>query len=81
MISLAHKTLSYDTKGCVCKTAFVKFKIRNNFKQNIDGTHSKQTKIHGKNTSVWILKISRKNPETKSLKTFANVCNFQKTIP
>jgi len=30
------------------KTAFVKFKISNNFKQNIDETHSKQPKIHRK---------------------------------
>jgi hypothetical protein len=45
------------------KTAFVKFKISNNFKQNLDETHSKQPKIHRKiHTSLWILKISRKNP-------------------
>ncbi len=30
------------------KTAFVKFKISNNFKQNIDETRSKQPKIHRK---------------------------------
>jgi hypothetical protein len=43
------------------KTAFVKFKISNNCKQNIDETHSKQPKIHRKiHTSLWILKISRK---------------------
>ncbi len=29
-------------------TAFVKFKISNNFKQNIDETDSKQAKIHKK---------------------------------
>ncbi len=32
--------LTYDTKCFVFdKTAFVKFKIRNNYKQNIDETH------------------------------------------
>jgi hypothetical protein len=41
------------------KTAFVKFKISNNFKQNIDKTHSKQQKIHRKiHTGLWILKKS-----------------------
>ncbi len=30
------------------KTAFVKFKFSNNFKQNVDETHSKQLKIHRK---------------------------------
>ncbi len=43
------------------KTAFVKFKISNNFKRNIDETHSKLPKIHRKiHTSQWILKISTK---------------------
>jgi hypothetical protein len=38
-----------------------KFKISNNFKQNIDETHSKQPKIHMEiHTSQWILKIARK---------------------
>jgi hypothetical protein len=38
------------------KTAFVKFNVSNNFKQNIDETHSKQLKIHWKiHTSLWIL--------------------------
>ncbi len=54
------------------KTAFVKFKIINNFEQNIDETHSKQPKIYEKiHTSLWILKISRRNPRTKCLETFA----------
>jgi hypothetical protein len=39
-ISLAHKTLSYDSKMLLKvvldKTLFVKFNISNNFKQNID---------------------------------------------
>jgi hypothetical protein len=39
------------------KTKFVKFKISNNLKQNIDEKNSKQPKIH---TSLWILKIWRK---------------------
>ncbi len=64
-ISLAHNTPSYDTKMLLKvnfdKTAFVKFKISNNLKQNIDDTHSKQPKIHRKiHTSLWILKILRK---------------------
>jgi hypothetical protein len=42
-------------------TTFVKFKISNNFKRNIDETHSKLPKIHRKiHTSKCILKISRK---------------------
>jgi hypothetical protein len=44
------------------KTAFVKFNINNNMKQNIDETHSKQPKIHRKShTSLWILEIYRKS--------------------
>ncbi len=39
------------------KTVFVKFKISNNFKKNIDEKHAKQTKIH---TRLWIFKISRR---------------------
>jgi hypothetical protein len=62
------------------KTAFVKFKISNNFKQNIDETHSKQPQIH---TRLWILKISRKkSPNQKSwdfCQTF--VILKKKTIP
>jgi hypothetical protein len=61
------------------KIAFVKFKISNNFKQNVDETHSKQLKIHRKNhTSLWILKISRKTSENQSLKTLPNVCDSKK---
>jgi hypothetical protein len=55
---LAHKTPSYDTnrhpKVGFDKTAFVKFKISNTFKPNIDEADSKQPKIY---TSLWILKI------------------------
>jgi hypothetical protein len=57
------------------KTAFVKFKICNNFKQKIDETHSKQPKIH---TSLWILKISRKkNRKPKVSRLLPYVCDFQ----
>jgi hypothetical protein len=60
---------SYDTnmlpKVVFDKREFVKYKITeisNNFKQNIDKTDSKQPKIQRKiHTSLWILKISRKN--------------------
>jgi hypothetical protein len=83
-ISLAHKTPSYDTnmlpKVVFDKTAFVKFKISNTFKQNIDETDLKQPKTHRKiHTSLWILKISRqKFCEPKvSIETFANLCDFQ----
>ncbi len=65
---MAHKKPSYATnmlpKVVFDKTAFVKFKISNNFKQNIDETDSKQKKIHRNiHTSLWILKISRKKSE------------------
>jgi hypothetical protein len=40
----AYKSPSNDKKVVFDKTAFVKFKISNNFKQNIDETHSKTTK-------------------------------------
>ncbi len=58
-------TPSCDTKVLLKvvfdKTAFIKIKISNNFKQNIDETHSKPPKIYRKiHTSLWILKISRK---------------------
>ncbi len=69
---------SYDTKMLLKvifdKTAFVKFKISNNFDHNIDERvrHSKQPKIHRKiHTSLWILKISRKKYANQSLETFA----------
>jgi hypothetical protein len=39
------------------KTAFVKFKNSNNFKQNIDKTYSKQPKSY-------VFKNSGKNPHT-----------------
>jgi hypothetical protein len=43
------------------KVVFVKFKISNNLRQNIDETHSKHPKIHRESIHLWILKISRKN--------------------
>ena len=75
-LSLAHKTPSYDKnmlpKIVYDKTDFVRFKISDNFKQNINKADSKQPKIHRKiHTSLWILKISRKKPLTKSLENFA----------
>jgi hypothetical protein len=54
------------------KTAFVKFKISNNFKQNIDETHSKQPKTHRKiHTGLWILKSQEKIRQPKVSETFA----------
>ncbi len=61
-------------KAIFDKTAFVKFMISNNFKQNIDETHSKQTKIHRKiHTAYGFLKpkVSRLLPK---------VCEFRKEI-
>jgi hypothetical protein len=60
------------------KVVFVKIlKISNNFKQNIDETHSKQTKFH---TSLWILKILWKKSanQNQKFRDFPNVCDFQK---
>jgi hypothetical protein len=51
MIQICFQRVVFD------KTAFVKFKISYNFKQNIDKTDFNQPKIHA---SLWILKISRK---------------------
>ncbi len=54
------RILKNDCEGSLCdKTEFVKFKISNNFKQNINATHLK--KIHIKiHSRQWILKIQRK---------------------
>jgi hypothetical protein len=62
------------------KTAFVKFKISNNFKQNIDEIHSELTKTHWKiQTSQWILKnLKKKSVNQKALGLLSNVCDFQK---
>jgi hypothetical protein len=54
------------------KIVLVKFKINNNFKQNIEETHSKQPEIHRKfHTILWILKTLKKKSANKSLQTFA----------
>jgi hypothetical protein len=54
------------------KIAFVKFKISNGLKQNIDERDSKQPKIHRKiHTSLW--KIS----EPKVSRLLPNLCDFQ----
>ncbi len=51
---MAHKTPPYDTKKLLKvvldETVFVKFKISNNFIQNIDETHSKQAYAYSKKT-------------------------------
>ena len=63
---MAHKTRPYDTKMLLKfvfdEKAFVKFKFSNNFKQNIDETHSKQAyannNSYSKNrTNLWLLHI------------------------
>ncbi len=57
------------------KTVFVKLKVSNNFKQNIDEKTLKTTKIHRKiHTILWILKISRK----KFMNQKSRFCDFQK---
>ncbi len=64
------------SKGTVIfdKTAFVKFKISNNFKQNIDETDLKQPKIHRKiYTRLWILKISRKKSANQNSRDFCQI--------
>ncbi len=56
------------------ETAFVKFSISSNFKQNIDETHSKQAKNHRKiHTSLWILKISRKESVNQKSRDFCHM--------
>jgi hypothetical protein len=56
------------------KTAFVKFNICNDFKPNIDETHSKQPKIHWKiHTSLWILKITRQNSVNQKSRGFCQM--------
>ena len=52
------------------KTAFVKFKISHNFKQNINETNTKQPEIH---TSLWILKISRKKSANQKSQDFCQI--------
>jgi hypothetical protein len=77
---MAHKTPSYDInmlpKAVVDKTAFVKFKISNNFERNIDETDLKQPKIHRKINMVpdRFLKSQAINPRT-------NLCDFHTKNP
>ncbi len=56
-ISLAHKTPSYDTKIPLTvffdNTAFVKFKISNNFKQNFDKKIQSKQKSIGKSIPAY----------------------------
>jgi hypothetical protein len=60
------------------KTAFVKFKISNNFIKNINEIHSKKSKVRRKiHTRQWILKISR-NKSAKVSRLLPNVFDFQK---
>ncbi len=55
-------------------TAFVKFKFSNNFKPNIDETHSKQPNIHRKiRTSQWIIKISRRKSANQMSQYFSQM--------
>ncbi len=63
--------------------AFVKFKISNNFKRNIDGPNSKQLKIQRKiHNSLRILKISRKKSANQSWDYCQMFVIFKKkTIP
>jgi hypothetical protein len=61
------------------EAAIAQFRISNNFKQNIDETHSKQPKIHRKiHTSLWILEISKKICKPKVLRLSPSVSDFQK---
>ncbi len=56
------------------KTAIVKFKISNKFKENFDETDSKQPKIHKKiHTSLWIFKISLKKSANQRSRDFCQI--------
>ncbi len=62
------------------KTAFFKFKISDNFKQNIDETDLKQPKIHRKiHTSPPMNFKNRKKKirEPKGSRLLQNLCDFQ----
>jgi hypothetical protein len=60
------------------KAVFVKFKISNNFKQNIVEKHSKQPEILRKiYTSLCILKIFKKICKPKASRLSPNVCDLQ----
>ncbi len=81
---MAHRTPSYNTKMLLKvifdKTVFIKFKISNNFKQNIDEAHSKQPKVYRKiYSNLSTFKILRKKiPEPKVSRLFPKVSDFRK---
>jgi hypothetical protein len=63
------------------KTTFVKFRISNNFKQNIDkNTFKTTTKNH---TRQWILKVFSKKSTNQKSQDFCHmfVISKKKTIP
>jgi hypothetical protein len=64
-------------------TDFVKFKIGNNFKQNIGETDSKQPKIHRKiHTNPMDFKnLKKKIREPKVSRLLRNLCDFRKKNP
>jgi hypothetical protein len=69
------------SEGHLFGTAFVKFKISNNFKQNIDKTHLKQPKIHKIHTCLYILKITgKKSANQKNRKFYQMFEIFKKKI-
>jgi hypothetical protein len=60
------------------KTMFVKFKISNNLKQNIDETNSKQKKSIGKSIPAYGFKnLKKKIREPKVSRLLSNLCDFQ----
>ncbi len=84
---MAHKTPSYDTKMLLKvvfdKTVFVKFKISNNFKQNIDEIRPNHQKSKGKSIQLMDYKsLKKKIREPKVSRLLPNVCDFlKKAIP
>ncbi len=64
------QTPSYDT-NMRPKIVFVKFKISNKWNKTLMKQIQNNQKIHRKiYTSLWILKILRKNQRTKSVENF-----------
>ncbi len=61
MVSLAHKTQSYDTKMLLKvvfdKTAFVKFKISNNFKQTLLKHNENKQKSIGQSIPAYGVRV------------------------
>ncbi len=61
------------------KTVFVKFKISNNFKQNIDETHPNHQKSKGNSIQLMDYKSHKKKiREPKVSRLLPNVCDFLK---